>query len=253
MMKVVTTINPQFARYRAFAESMPTEFESGGTVIYRGHNLIKTFRMDDGTTLNVKRFCRPKGPNLLIYSFALRKPKGERAFAYANILRSRGIGTPDVVALVEERGWLGLLGFCYLITIQVDYPHDLYEVGDAKPGEYEELGAAVGRFAASLHGKEVLHKDFTPGNILWRRDNGEFRFMLVDINRMAFRPVGEKEGLRSLCRLWGPKDFVHIVAEEYAKARGFDLQASVDYVMKERARFWKRYGRKHKIKFKLEL
>ena len=28
---------------------------------------------------------------------------------------------------------------------------------------------------------------------------------------------------------------------------------SVDYVMKERAKFWTRYGKKHPIKFKLEL
>ena len=172
---------------------------------------------------------------------------------YANLLRERGIGTPDVIALVEERNAIGLLGFSFLITVQVDYPHELYEMGDAKKGQYEELGAAVGLLAATLHKREVLHKDFTPGNILWKRDAEGFHFTLVDINRMAFGPVSPKTGLATLCRLWGPKAFVRLTAESYAQARGYDVAAAVQYVMERRARFWRRYGKKHTIKFKLEL
>lgn len=252
-MKIKTTINPRYARYKAFAESMPQKFEQGGTVIYRGHNLIKTFIAPDGMVLNVKRFRRPHWANLLVYSTGLRKPKGQRAMEYANLLRERGIGTPDVIALVEERNAIGLLGFSFLITVQVDYPHELYEMGDAKKGQYEELGAAVGHLAATLHKREVLHKDFTPGNILWKRDAEGFHFMLVDINRMAFGPVSRSTGLTSICRLWGPKDFIRIIATEYAKERGYDVEEAVSYVMYKRAKFWKRYGHKHQIKFKLEL
>ena len=252
-MKIKTTINPRYARYKAFAESMPQEFEQGGTVIYRGHNLIKTFIAPDGMVLNVKRFRRPLWANLLVYSTGLRKPKGQRAMEYANILRERGIGTPDVIALVEERNAIGLLGFSFLITVQVDYPHELYEMGDAKKGQYEELGAAVGHLAATLHKREVLHKDFTPGNILWKRDAEGFHFMLVDINRMAFGPVSPKTGLATLCRLWGPKTFVRLTVESYAQARDYDVATAVQYVMERRARFWRRYGKKHTIKFKLEL
>ena len=252
-MKTTLILNPRYAHLEAFARDIPQRFEQEGTVIYRGHNLIKTFQLPDGTTLNVKRFRRPTGINLLVYSTGLRKPKGRRAYQYAGLLRERGIGTPDVIALVEQRSWLGLLGYSYLITIQVDYPHDLYEMGDARKGQYERLGMAVGAFAARLHRSQVLHKDFTPGNILWREEAGQYHFMLVDINRMAFGPVNREQGLGSLCRLWGPKDFTRIIVTTYAQDMGYDTDEAVAYVMQKRASFWRRYGRKHKIKFKLEL
>lgn len=252
-MHIKTKIAPRYAHLEAFAASMPQIFEHEGEVIYRGRNLIKTMTAPDGTLVNVKRYHQPAGPNHLIYSWGLRESKGSRAFRFPAILAAKGIGTPDAIALVEERHSLGLLGYSYLITVQSPYPHTLYAMGDAQAGEYEALAEALGHFAAHLHEQEVLHKDFTPGNILWMHDAEGYHFMLVDINRMAFGPVSQQMGLNSLCRLWGPKNFIRIIAESYAKARGYDIEPAVQYVMNQRARFWRRYGKKHTIKFKLEL
>lgn len=252
-MHIKTKIAPRYAHLEAFAASMPHIFEHEGEVIYRGRNLIKTMTAPDGTLVNVKRYHQPVGPNRLIYSWGLRESKGSRAFRFPAILAAKGIGTPDAIALVEERHSLGLLGYSYLITVQSPYPHTLYAMGDAQAGEYEALAEALGHFAAHLHEQEVLHKDFTPGNILWMHDAEGYHFMLVDINRMAFGPVSQQVGLNSLCRLWGPKKFIRIIAESYAKARGYEVEPAVQYVMNQRARFWRRYGKKHTIKFKLEL
>ena len=252
-MHIITKIAPRYAHLETFAASMPQIFEHEGEVIYRGRNLIKTMTAPDGTLVNVKRYHQPSGPNRLIYSWGLRKSKGSRAFRYPAILAAKDIGTPDAIALVEERNSLGLLCYSYLITVQSPYPYTLYAMGDVKEGEYEALAEALGRFAAHLHEQEVLHKDFTPGNILWSHDADGYHFALVDINRMAFGPVSSKTGLATLCRLWGPKAFVRLTVESYAQARGYDVAAAVQYVMERRARFWRRYGKKHTIKFKLEL
>ena len=252
-MHIITKIAPRYAHLETFAASMPQIFEHEGEVIYRGRNLIKTMTAPDGTLVNVKRYHQPSGPNRLIYSWGLRESKGSRAFRYPAILAAKDIGTPDAIALVEERNSLGLLGYSYLITVHSPYPYTLYAMGDAKEGEYEALAEALGRFAAHLHEQEVLHKDFTPGNILWSHDADGYHFALVDINRMAFGPVSSKTGLATLCRLWGPKAFVRLTAESYAQARGYDVATAVQYVMERRARFWRRYGKKHTIKFKLEL
>ena len=252
-MHIITKIAPRYAHLETFAASMPQIFEHEGEVIYRGRNLIKTMTAPDGTLVNVKRYHQPSGPNRLIYSWGLRESKGSRAFRYPAILAAKDIGTPDAIALVEERNSLGLLGYSYLLTVQSPYPYTLYVMGDAKEGEYEALAEALGRFAAHLHEQEVLHKDFTPGNILWSHDADGYHFALVDINRMAFGPVSSKTGLATLCRLWGPKAFVRLTAESYAQARGYDVATAVQYVMERRARFWRRYGKKHTIKFKLEL
>lgn len=252
-MHIITKIAPRYAHLETFAASMPQIFEHEGEVIYRGRNLIKTMTAPDGTLVNVKRYHQPSGPNRLIYSWGLRESKGSRAFRYPAILAAKDIGTPDAIALVEERNSLGLLGYSYLLTVQSPYPNTLYAMGDAKEGEYEALAEALGRFAAHLHEQEVLHKDFTPGNILWSHDADGYHFALVDINRMAFGPVSSKTGLATLCRLWGPKAFVRLTAESYAQARDYDVATAVQYVMERRARFWRRYGKKHTIKFKLEL
>ena len=252
-MHIITKIAPRYAHLETFAASMPQIFEHEGEVIYRGRNLIKTMTAPDGTLVNVKRYHQPSGPNRLIYSWGLRKSKGSRAFRYPAILAAKDIGTPDAIALVEERNSLGLLCYSYLLTVQSPYPYTLYAMGDAKEGEYEALAEALGRFAAHLHEQEVLHKDFTPGNILWSHDADGYHFALVDINRMAFGPVSSKTGLATLCRLWGPKAFVRLTAESYAQARDYDVATAVQYVMERRARFWRRYGKKHTIKFKLEL
>ena len=252
-MHIITKIAPRYAHLETFAASIPQIFEHEGEVIYRGRNLIKTMTAPDGTLVNVKRYHQPSGPNRLIYSWGLRESKGSRAFRYPAILAAKDIGTPDAIALVEERNSLGLLGYSYLLTVQSPYPNTLYAMGDAKEGEYEALAEALGRFAAHLHEQEVLHKDFTPGNILWSHDADGYHFALVDINRMAFGPVSSKTGLATLCRLWGPKAFVRLTAESYAQARGYDVATAVQYVMERRARFWRRYGKKHTIKFKLEL
>ncbi|MFZ2250355.1 MAG: aminoglycoside phosphotransferase, partial [Segatella copri] len=90
-------------------------------------------------------------------------------------------------------------------------------------------------------------------NILWKQDDEGFHFMLVDINRMDFGPVSEKKGLYNLRRFWGPKEFTRILVSEYALLRNIDTDKAVAYVMKERARFWTKYGKKHEIPFQLEL
>lgn len=246
-------INPKYEHLRSFIESIPEVFEQEGEEIYNKRNLIKVLTAPDGTQINVKRYHVPHGPNRLIYSWGIRKPKGRRAFSYPMILKDKGIGTPEPIALIEERNWLYMLSYSYLITIQCDYGHTLYEVGNAQPGEYELLAKALAHFAANIHNRHILHKDFTPGNILWKQDEEGFQFMLVDINRMKFGTISKKEGLFNLRKFWGPKDFTHILVTEYALLRNINPEEAVDYVMKERAKFWTKYGKKHEIPFRLEL
>ena len=161
-MAVSVHINPKYEELRMFIEGIPAIFEIGGREIYHLRNVIKVFKAPNGMLVNVKRFHVPSGVNKLVYSWGIRKPKGERAFEYPEILLGKGIGTPEAIALIEERGALNLLGYSYLITEQVDWGHTFYDFGNAQPGEYEEAAVALAQYAAHMHEHEVLHKDFTP-------------------------------------------------------------------------------------------
>ena len=107
----------------------------------------------------------------------------------------------------------------------LDIPGEMEYTGrGAKPEEYKCLAKALAHFAANIHLHEILHKDFTPGNILWKQDEEGFHFMLVDINRMNFGPVSKKKGLYNLRRFWGPKEFTRILISEYALLRNIDTE-----------------------------
>ena len=261
-MTTTIDIHPRYEHLRAFIGQIPATMESKGTYIYGGRrNLICSMTAPDGTLLNVKRFCQPKALNRLVYSTGIRQPKGRRAYTYPQRLLDKGIATPDAVAYIEERNALQLIGQSYFISIQCPYKHLLYEMGDAIPELYEPMAIALAAFAAHMHQQEVLHLDFSPGNILWDYKSGQhtqpsessFDFSVVDINRMHFGPVSMQKGCRSFARLWGPKRFVQLLVEEYARRRGFDETACVDITMKTRRRFWRHYQKKRDLEFNLEL
>ena len=46
-----------------------------------------------------------------------------------------------------------------------------------------------GPYTAVMHEREVLHLDYSPGNILWDKDDEGYHFTVVDINRMRFGKV----------------------------------------------------------------
>ena len=217
-MKVL--IHPDYEALRDFLLQLPNRMDSEGTYIYGGRrNLIKSFVAPDGTVLNVKR----------------------------------GIETPQAVAYIEYRH-CGLIGLSYFISLQCPYRHRLYEVSEAQPELYEPLALALARFTAHMHQQEVYHCDYSPGNILWDRDDdGTFRFSIVDINRMRFGAVSEQLGCECFRRLWGPKAFFRILAREYARLRGFSPDDCERKVMENRRKFWTHYAKHHDISFPLEL
>ena len=247
-------INPKYEHLRAFISQLPAQMEAGGTYIYGGRrNLIKMFVTPNGTRLNVKRYKKPSFPVNIIYSTGMRKPKGRRAFAYPSILLEKGIETPEAVAYIEDRR-MGLLQHTWFISLQCPYSHRLYEMGDAAEQDYAPMAKALAAYAARMHEQDVLHLDFSPGNILWEKTpEGNYHFSIVDINRMRFGAVSMKNGCHSFARLWGPKHFIELLVEEYARLRGFDIAAATALTMKARKRFWTRYQKKREMEFKLEL
>ena len=245
-------INPKYAYLQEYIYTIPERMTQEGELLKDGRNYIKVLTAPDGLRLNVKRYHIPQGPNRLIYSLGIRKPKGRRAYEYPQRILPKGIETPENIAYIEERH-LGMLGYSYFVCTQCEYEHELYEVGHAPDGTYNDLALALAAFTANMHNANVLHCDYSPGNILWRQDEQGFHFSVIDINRMYFGPVDIKRGCANFARLWGPKHFIEILVREYARIRHFDEAKAVDIAMRRRARFWKRFLKKHTVSFQVEL
>ena len=125
-------------------------------------------------------------------------------------------------------------------------------MGGKRDGEAFERAAALAAFTAHMHNEGVLHKDFSPGNILWDKDEKGYHFAVIDINRMEFKQVDINEGCANFARLWGITDIFRTMARTYAKARNFDVDECERLVVMHRNKFWKNYGKRHYISFPLD-
>ena len=246
-------LNDRYHSMQDFLLGLPPRMDEEGERVYDGkRNLIKRFLSPDGEPLIVKRYHRPRFINLFVYSWNLRQPKGIRAFQYATILRKHGIGTPEPIAYMEDRSG-SLLRESWLITTECPYKHLLYEMGTAEPAVYEPVAKALAAFTAHMHEEGIVHKDFSPGNILWDKDqNDNIVFSLVDINRMYFGPVDIHRGCANFARLWGPKRFIELLIRDYARLRHLDEAEALRIAFAAREKFWTRYQRHHEIPFPYE-
>ncbi len=224
-------------------------FDNEGQVIYTGRNTIKVFDTLAGC-LNVKAYRVPSFFNRIIYTF-FRKSKGRRAFEYPALMKRAFIDTPAPVAYMEERRF-GLIYRSWLVTYQSALSHTMYELGDRDMSDADDrdLVMAFARFTAKMHESGVLHRDYSPGNILFDRDSdGKWSFSLVDVNRMSFGQVSVERGCRNMARLWGQPAMFRILASEYAMARNADPEKCLKELSRAREKFWRRFSRRHTVKY----
>lgn len=231
-MKII--INPRYEHLRGFIEELPERFAREGRMIHDGRNKIKVFNVA-GLEVNVKRYRRPIPINRFIYSF-IRKPKGLRAYRHACRLLMRGIETPEPVAYIRLNK-CGMITDSYFVSIQCPYPFMMYDFGEADAESNRGFIEAFARYMAAVHEAGVLHKDLSPGNILYDMVDDEWRFSMVDINRMQFRKVDVRRGCLNFARLWGQPGFFHILAGAYADARGADPAECLRWINEGRRKY----------------
>ena len=253
-MVKIKAYNNDYCHLYDFIAEIPTVFDQSGEIIYEDRNTIRRVNAPDGSIINVKRYCRPKGINRFVYSMGIRKPKGERAFYYPALIEKMGIATPTPIAYIEERH-CGILAYTWFVSVHWPYEHTMKDVVKFQGRSEETLARKFGRFTAVIHKKGLIHPDYSPGNILFQiTENEDYLFALVDTNRMRFgNRISIRDGIRNLRRLWGSKCFFITVVDEYVRARGAIPEEWIKYALDVRAKFWTKYGKRHNIPFEIEL
>lgn len=191
-------------------------FDHQGEMIGNGYrNVIKILTIG-GERYNIKEFKVPNLVNKIVYRF-FRKSKAERSFLYAERLLKSGILTPSPEAFLEYKSPF-TFGSSYYISKQLEYDFTIRKLID-EPGcdDYDNILRQFTQFTFKLHENGIHFLDHSPGNTLINKDGDNYKFYLVDLNRMEFKTLSYDERLANFARL-SPKDYMlDIISDEYAK------------------------------------
>ena len=226
------------------------QFNSEGETIKDSRNKLKIFELDQ-QKLNIKAFKVPNLVNKIAYRF-FRKSKAERSFRYAEILKSKGIGTPAPIAFLIEKKTFSL-GRSYYVSRHLDYDLTYRElVTDPAYPDHDNILRAFTRFTYDLHEKQVQFLDHSPGNTLINKEEGNYKFYLVDLNRMNFKALNFEERMLNFSRLTPKKEMVEVMADEYSKLINKPKSEVFEKMWFYTNQFQEKFHRKKRLKKKLK-
>jgi tRNA A-37 threonylcarbamoyl transferase component Bud32 len=186
----------------AFCENIETYMAAARTVEalgaaavkYRGRHALHTGRVLDRDVV-IKHFKQPRWWTRLL---PRRRDKAVRSFEVAQRLQGMGVKTPLALAAIEVLRGSRVTSSYYCC---VDQPHaaTMREAHRPDFGDRQRVIQAFGSYAADLHNRGIMHRDFTSGNILViPTPAGPYEFSLVDLNRIRFGKVGRIAGILNL-------------------------------------------------------
>lgn len=230
-------------------EALISQFGQKGTLFSEDRNTIKNFDFE-GRKITIKSFKIPNLVNKIVYRF-FRKSKAQRSFEYASKLLEMNVGTPHPIAYAEDKRLLFNKSYyaCDLLHCNLTY-RDLVE--DPKYAGETEILTAFTQFTYSLHEKGIHFLDHSPGNTLIVEEKQGYGFYLVDLNRMEFKPMDYATRIKNFSRLTPKKGMVVIMATEYARLAGYDVQKTIVDMWSATEDFQQQFQRKKRLKKKLK-
>lgn len=241
--------NDAYKSYNKELKDFIDAFETSGKPFIVGtRNTIKLFELNN-ETLNIKAFKIPNIFNQIAYKF-FRKSKAQRSYEYAKTLLSLDIGTPRPIAYFEFSTFI-LYKKSYYISEHLDCDLTYRElIHDANYPNHEAILRAFTRFTYKLHEKGVWFLDHSPGNTLIKLTPNDYKFYLVDLNRMKFGKLSFEERIKNFSRLTPLKAMVEVMSDEYAKCIGEAYEKTFNLMWQETEAFQEKFHRKKRLKKK---
>jgi len=199
-------------KYEQFLLNIQKEFQNNDSTIHKARNELKIISFDNLSTV-VKSFKVPHFINKIAYSF-FRASKAKKSYEYSLKI---GDYTPSPIGYIEFYK-SGLINESYFISEEFKYDFTIREplLEKAFP-DRNEVFRAFARFTLELHNANIFHNDYSPGNILIKKEKGEFTFKIVDINRMKFIDLDEETRAKNFSKLWASDEILTTMATEYKK------------------------------------
>lgn len=206
-------INPLFKdKLENFLFNIKSYFYENHNTIHKARNELKIIAYDGVDTV-VKSFKVPNFFNRIVYSF-FRDSKAKKSYEYALKI---GDFTPTPIGYVEFYS-NGLLKESYFISEKFSYDFTIREpLLDPNFEDREAVLRAFGIFSYQLHEAGIFHDDYSPGNILIKKNNGTYEFKIVDINRMKFFKFSSVDRAKNFAKLWAKDADLRVIGDEYIK------------------------------------
>lgn len=204
-------------------------------IIYKVRNTLYGIDMG-GRQFVLKCFAVPSVFKRIYYS-VLCKSKAFRAYFNGLKILQKGGYTANVIGYLEVVKW-GLLEKSFFLTENLS---EYSEIRKQMKGIdlTDAFSDALISFIADMHRNGIYHKDMSPGNILYREKDLDFK--IVDINRMSFFD-GELDFETSALSFYrlsdGKTEILSELSGKYAVARGFDPDLFVSCVSDYADRFF---------------
>ena len=223
-------INPKYAHFKEFLLGIKEHFSANNKLIHDARNQLKILEFE-GETVVVKSFKVPHLLNRIVYSY-FRDTKAKKSYEYSLKLEALGISTPEPIAYIEFYE-SGLLQESYFINKHINYDFTIREIfNDTSFFEREKILEEFAEFTYNLHEKGVLHLDYSPGNILIKKDVNSYNFYLVDINRMKFQTLSKEQRFQNFSKLWAHTEDLTLIAKSYAEISSYDALETTKEILK---------------------
>jgi hypothetical protein len=211
-------INPKYNCDESLAVEIEWLFENSSIVLQDARNKIKQVSYNDADYV-VKSFKRPTILRAIFYTL-FRRSKAQRSYDYSLKIANF---VPRALGFVEFYQHK-LLTKSYFISELFAYDFTVREaLIDLTFANREKVFRSFAKFSFELHQQGILHKDFSPGNILIKRQGTEFEFKVIDINRMSFGVLSTPQRMKNFSMLWASDADLDRIVTEYALLANLDL------------------------------
>lgn len=217
-------INKLFeSSFKEFVLNIKFFFEKENKSIHKARNELKIINHNN-LNMVVKSFKKPHIINRIVYTF-FKDSKAKKSYDFSVKINDF---TPSPIAYIIFYE-MGLITSSYFISEEFKYDFTIREpLLNNNFEDKENILKAFARFTYTLHEKKIFHQDYSPGNILIKKENRKYFFKIVDINRMKFVELDFEDRAKSFSKLWASDDELRIIAKEYNKF----YNTSKDFVKK---------------------
>ena len=197
--------------YTSLLKNIQTHFQNSSSYLHKARNEIKIIKHEN-QEYAVKSFKVPHLLNKVVYSF-FRSSKAQKS--YDNSVKISDF-VPKAIGYIEFTKF-GLIHNSYFVSENFNYDFSIREpLLDENFEERERVFKEFAYFTGQLHKNDIYHLDYSPGNILIKKENGQFIFKIVDINRMEFKVLDLETRLKNFAKLWAKDEDLEVIVREYA-------------------------------------